>query len=1042
MLPEIVSLLNSSISTNPIEVRTAEASLTSKEAQDGFIETLILIISKGDIDISIRQIACIYLKNNIKKRWDIDCMHGGVKQNDRNFIKENIIKMYINTPNIVQTQVAEILLYISVRDFPSYWPELLSDIIKCFPGDEYLNESLLNNYDKLNLYSCTLTMTKLVLDKYRCAESSNKILTELRDILQIICIPLYKVFIFSSQALLSGVVIHEPNNTAILNICLLCCQIFYSLHCCDVPEFFENNIQVFMHTFHSLLELQHKDDGSESLFLTFNIKSQICENLRIYSDRYQEPFDPYSRKSLSTIGILLTNIIANQYLYENGEISTYCSTLIDEGLRLIGSLASTQWSDNPFVDKGILEHLIENILIPCTFMSISDLSSIEETPKEFIYKYLWDINEICDSTSKRSAALGCIRSLGKFYNSQLSALLTCHIVKLLENVTDSETIFEWTEFSRNTSQPVKYKINKSEIIREGAIFLFICLSVHSFSRSSGVTQLQQDVDLVGFYDQYIKRFSTTSLLRCCSLKYLIVFRNHFPPGVSISLLEEASQWISVSSFIVRMMVLLAFEKLFSQRNLNLSSNTDINSNSTSTHRITGNQASSLCLQFLSDVLKPMLEETLYNSSNSTCLMTDSEFVPRCIVRLLSYLGLEGKSFISSIIPAVSAHLKLVTENSKNPIFNHFLYELLGICIRNTTNYERNAMDPVFLPILIDILQQHKTEFMAYSLQILALRLDTLEIKNEFYTNLFVHLLDEPIWRSSVSILPGIVRLLCSYLRKSSLFGELVPSNLKQIFNRFQFCLSHRRFQSNIAFDLLRDTLRYLPYESYSNYLPTLITLLLTKCQEWNRADEIILITQIVGVMFLIIIERPQTSNLPTLIILLENIQSGLSSLFFNKIVFPNINKAVLTPPLRFLCIAGITKLVSENSNTITEELIFESFKSITVLLGGLINDNNSIERRKGDSTLDNLESLWDQTNYAQDEYEVNYHKLVTASINYTDIYPNGREIAKKFHQNFQQLVILEDSRNMIKITFSPFLNKLWDYYQNDPTILELITHIK
>ncbi|KAK9173485.1 Cse1 family protein [Cryptosporidium meleagridis] len=1122
-MEEIVTLLGLSTSINPADVKMAENSLNMKEGVPGFIETLLMIVTKTDIELHIRQVGCIYMKNLVKRKWDIDWEHGGMNKHDRDIIKGNIVNVYMNTPKMIQSQIGEMLLYISVRDFPVYWNDLLVTIVKFLPDEQtdllsnngmFLGSDLNALVSRLQQYESTLSMIKLILDKYRYAESSNKVLLELKEILKVVCEPMYRMFVYSSQCLLRRLPVIQDNTSRqlVMNICLLSCQLFYILHCCDIPEFFEDRIGPFMESFQAILELDTTHglvDSEDQLIICLNIKSQIFENLRIYSDRYQEPFDIYARKSLSTVAILLTKMVSqNNTLDTNPELSSSISSLIDEGLRLIGSLAATQWSDNAFMDSGVLDHLVEKILIPCTFLDINDLNIIEETPKDFVYKYLWDINDVCDSTSKRSAALECIKNLGKFYYTKLSELLSNLIISLLNGISNdahgNSSIFDWEEFNEKSGNYYKYQITKSDVTREASVFLFICLSVRSFSRIGGVAYLENGIDIVGFYDNYIKSFTTSPLMRCCALKYLIVFKSHFNSASSLDVLQQSYNWLSTqTSSIEEMMILLAFERILTQKTTSSTGNLSIQGGGicANTGVCTSNDSSNsggallkvqsgmgtqetvfklsptdtynLCFQMIGNILHPMLKKAFQGEKRT--YLTESEFIPRCMMRLLTYLGKLGSELVNTLAPTIAECTKLAVENPKNPSFNHYLFELLGVCIRNSSDCEK--LDNFILPILIEILEKNLTDFIPYSLQLLALRLDTLASRNELYDKLFIHLIDAKIWHGPASAVPGIVRLCSSFFKRHSLFEASISSHIKQVFERFQFCLSHRRFQSTLSFEFLRDIVRFLPFKWYSQYLTALANLLLTKSQEWNRIGDHQTIIQVVGAFSIIVIKKP-FGEMPeaSLLNVLDTLQNGLSFIFFSKVVFPNLLKATLSPPLRYTIFIALLKLVSELTfeQSKRNDFVLEAFKSVYLLFNAIkLSDDPNFQRRNSissdpsgvsdDSAQNNYlavlpDSNLDSQNPIQDEFEINYHKLLTASCySSNNPYPTHKEIlqiltsapsstgvgANSAHAcNFIECIRNLEQLKLMKITFQPYLSEISNHFVGDQNIQSFINSLK
>ncbi|XP_020613526.1 exportin-2-like [Orbicella faveolata] len=80
----------------------------------------------------------------------------------------------------------------------------------------------------------------------------------------------------------------------ILSSILLICKVFYSLNFQDLPEHFEENMEKWMKNFLILLTIDSKqlnlEDTDETGPLDL-IKSQICDNVALYAQKYDEDFE-------------------------------------------------------------------------------------------------------------------------------------------------------------------------------------------------------------------------------------------------------------------------------------------------------------------------------------------------------------------------------------------------------------------------------------------------------------------------------------------------------------------------------------------------------------------------------------------------------------------------------------------------------------------------------------------------------------------------------------------------------------------------------
>jgi exportin-2 (importin alpha re-exporter) len=105
----------------------------------------------------------------------------------------------------------------------------------------------------------------------------------------------------------------NSNNLAALQILarslILLIKIYYDLNCQDLPEFFEDNLPVFMGLFEKYLLYQNPllatDDEEEEGPLE-QIKTGICYIIELYASRYEDEFPQLQQFVPIVIG-LLTN---------------------------------------------------------------------------------------------------------------------------------------------------------------------------------------------------------------------------------------------------------------------------------------------------------------------------------------------------------------------------------------------------------------------------------------------------------------------------------------------------------------------------------------------------------------------------------------------------------------------------------------------------------------------------------------------------------------------------------------------------------------
>lgn len=111
----------------------------------------------------------------------------------------------------------------------------------------------------------------------------------------------------------------------------LLCKIFYSLNTVDLPEFFEDNMKAFMEAFLKFLNFQTTFSSllegdvrcfstSSNIIICINsyvqkdespgplhkIQANVCSNLNLYIEKYEEEFAPYLPTFVQDVWTLLS----------------------------------------------------------------------------------------------------------------------------------------------------------------------------------------------------------------------------------------------------------------------------------------------------------------------------------------------------------------------------------------------------------------------------------------------------------------------------------------------------------------------------------------------------------------------------------------------------------------------------------------------------------------------------------------------------------------------------------------------------------------
>lgn len=137
----------------------------------------------------------------------------------------------------------------------------------------------------------------------------------------------------------------------------LMCKVFNSLNSQDLPEFFEDNMETWMGTFHTLLTtdvpcLKTSDD--EDAGILEMLRSGICDNITLYAQKYDEEFANYMPRFVTAVWELLVN---------TGQQTKY-DTLVTNALQFLSTVAGRTQYRQLFEDPNVLASICEKVIVP------------------------------------------------------------------------------------------------------------------------------------------------------------------------------------------------------------------------------------------------------------------------------------------------------------------------------------------------------------------------------------------------------------------------------------------------------------------------------------------------------------------------------------------------------------------------------------------------------------------------------------------------------------------------------------------------------
>jgi exportin-2 (importin alpha re-exporter) len=238
--------------------------------------------------------------------------------------------------------------------------------------------------------------------RFRYEFKSNELWSELKFVLDQFASPLLDLY-ERMITMIPESMSNAPELKAIFSVLTLICKLFYSLNYQEFPEFFEDNMKRWLDPFHSILKTEFKlletEDKEEAGPIEL-IRSQICDNIALYAQKYDEEFQPYLPQFVEAVWNLLTT---------TGTDAKY-DLLVSNAILFLASVCERPHYKDLFKEQAVLEQICQNIIVPNMFFRDSDEEIFEDNPEEYIRK---DI-EGSDIDTRRRAACDLVRGLCKY----------------------------------------------------------------------------------------------------------------------------------------------------------------------------------------------------------------------------------------------------------------------------------------------------------------------------------------------------------------------------------------------------------------------------------------------------------------------------------------------------------------------------------------------------------------------------------------------------------------------------------------------------
>ncbi|XP_046365033.2 exportin-2-like [Haliotis rufescens] len=824
--------------------KQAEKFLESVEVNENYPLLLLHLMDKAEVEPIVRVSSAVTFKNYIKRNWRITDEAGDkVHTGDRTAIKQHIVGLMLKSPEQIQKQLSDAISIIGREDFPDKWPDLISEMVSKFQtGDFHVINGVLRTAHSL-------------FKRYRHEFKSQELWTEIKFVLENFASPFTDLF----KATMELAKTHASDPSAlkvIFSSILLICKIFYSLNFQDLPEHFEDHMGTWMTHFMTLLSadnelLQTKDE--EEAGLLEQVKSQVCDNVALYAQKYDEEFSLHLPQFVTaTWGLLVTT--GQQVKYD---------LLVSNAIQFLASVAERPSYKNLFEDPATLAQICEKVIVPNIQLRAADEELFEDNPEEYIRR---DI-EGSDVDTRRRSACDLVQALSKSFEGPVIHNFSTYVSGLLE------------DYRKNPTANWKNK--------DAAIYLVTSLASKGQTQKQGVTQTSGLVNMTEFFQNQIlpdihsENLNEMPILKADAIKYLMVFRSQLPREALVSSLSHLTRYLQASSVVVHTYAAHTIERLLMVR-------------------VAGGAAaiSVADVQAQASNMLPGLFAAMEMPGS-----VENEYIMKAIMRTMSLLQEHIIPIIQEVLKSLKNKLTLVCKNPSKPHFNHYLFESLCVAIKTTCKHQPaaiNSFEDTLFPHFTEILQHDIQEFMPYVFQILSLLMDLHhDGVPETYMQLFPFLLTPVLWERPGNI-PPLVRLLQVFIEKAA--KQIEPEKLNGLLGIFQKLIASKT-NDHQGFYLVNAIIEFMPSDLVTQYIKQVFILLfqrLTSSKTTKYIKSLLVFFSLYSFKF----------SATSVVEMVDSIQAKMFGMVLEKLFLQDLQKISGHTEKR-ICAVGVTKILCE-----------------------------------------------------------------------------------------------------------------------------------
>lgn len=690
-------------------------------------------------------------------------------------VKQNIVNFMVQLPPNLQAQIGEAISLIADSDFPDKWDYLITDLTSKLSDNIPVNNGV-------------LTVAHSIFSRWRPLFRSDALFTEIAGVLKVFSQPFLDILKHTDS-----VIQQNSGNKQVLKELFvtmnLLVNIYFDLNCQDIPEFFEDHSTEGFEIIHRYLvytnPLLESEDEDESGPME-TLKSSICELLQLYTQRYEEVFEPFISQFVDSILQLLVSFDSNKKY----DILTYRS------LAFLTTVARTQTHSERFIGDDTLLTLIKDIVLPNTALQQSDEELFEDDPIEFIRRDL----EGSDNDTRRRGCMDFLKQLALKNEAKVTSVVMKFVTEFLNTYNSNKEA--WRQ-------------------KDTAIFLFSAIATKGNVTSAGVANTNILVDVNGFFTENLaaELVSETAnpILKIDAIKYIHTFRNQLSRDILIQAFPLLANHMQSQIYVVYTYAAITIEKVITLKDP-----------TTKAPVFDKNDIDSITQTLLQNLFG------IIQRANSPEKLAENEFLMRCVMRVLITAQDSVAPYAMEVLKQLVLIVGVISKNPSNPKFSHYTFESIATLIRyGQSSLGINTFEETLFPDLLGILHNDVSEFVPYVFQIMAQILSYYPSGQQLsirFVEMIRPLMAPAVWELRGNI-PALSGLLCQIIDHG--WQQVIETNnLIPILGVFQKLLSMRAYDS-YGMDLLDHIIYHIPSDNLAPYLNEVAKILIKKSQNTN-----------------------------------------------------------------------------------------------------------------------------------------------------------------------------------------------------------------